>query len=316
MNVLVTGSGGYLGARLVEYLSVRHKVQIIGPPSSLELCQSLGAPITAVNADWSNPGGMHSATKGIDTIIHAYGLNASACGLSATNALTFNAVHTANLLEAGIKNGVKTFIYLSTAHVYGDLEGYINEKNLTNPVHPYGFSKRAGEDIVRFLANRSETINYRILRLANVFGPPMLGNKTCWDLLANDLCRQAIYSGSLTLRSNGLSSRNFLTMHDFLGAVEYFFDERFNNGIYNLGAEESMKVIDMANLIARRFESIFGSELEIYKNEADNVRGSSIYYDCSKLKQEGFNLTNNFEKAIDETLKLLALEKGMVLEKS
>ena len=105
-------------------------------------------------------------------------------------------------------------------------------------------------------------------------------------------------------------------MHDFLGAVEYFFDERFNNGIYNLGAEESMKVIDMANLIARRFESIFGSELEIYKNEADNVRGSSIYYDCSKLKQEGFNLTNNFEKAIDETLKLLALEKGMVLEKS
>ena len=312
MNVLVTGSGGYLGARLVEHLSVRHKVKIIGPTLSEELYRPLGAPITVVNADWSDPGGMHSATKGIDIIIHAYGLNASACGLSVTKALTFNAIHTANLLEAGIKNGIKTFVYLSTAHVYGELEGCINEESRTNPVHPYGFSKRAGENAVGFLANQSQAINYKILRLANVFGPPTPGNNTCWDLLVNDLCRQAIHSGSLRLRSNGLSSRNFLTMYDFLAAIEFFLDEGIKNGIYNLGAEESIKVIYMANLIARRFESIFGVKLEIYKNDTDNIRGNSIYYDCSKLKQEGFNFTNNFEKAIDETLKLLALEKGIV----
>jgi UDP-glucose 4-epimerase len=311
MNILITGSGGYLGARLTEYLSSRHVVRIISSPSSFELHKSLGTLTTLVDADWSNSDGLHNATKGIDTIIHAYGLNSFACGISATDALTFNAIHTANLLEAAINNNVKKFVYLSTAHVYGDLEGHKCEKDLLNPIHPYGFSKRAGEDVVRFLANKSNTINYRILRLANVIGPPIFGNKTCWNLLVNDLCRQAIYSSCLLLRSNGMQSRNFLTMQDFLRAVDYFTEESSNNGIYNLGSEKSIKVIEMANLIASRFASIYGCRMDIYKNEDDKSDYGSTYYDCSKLKQENFHFMNNFEEEIDATLRFLALEKGL-----
>jgi UDP-glucose 4-epimerase len=311
MNILITGSGGYLGARLTEYLSSKHVVRIISSPSSFELQKSLGTLTTLVDADWSNSDGMHNATKGIDTIIHSYGLNSFACEISASDALTFNAIHTANLLESAINNNVRTFVYLSTAHVYGDLEGHICEKDLLNPIHPYGFSKRAGEDVVRFLANKCKTINYRILRLANVIGPPIFGNKSCWNLLVNDLCHQAIYSNCLLLRSNGLQSRNFLTMQDFLRAVEYFSLESPNNGEYNLGSEKSLKVIEMANLIVSRFASIYGSGMDIYINEDDKNVSNNIYYDCSKLKRENFHFTNNFEEEIDATLKLLVLEKGM-----
>ena len=128
MNILVTGSGGYLGSRLAEYLVKKHEVRIILSPSSILTQEFLGPHISTVDADWSNPQGMDNATKGIDVVVHSYGLNAVECENSFANALIFNSVHTANLLEAAIKNNVKQFIYLSSAHVYGNLEGYINEK--------------------------------------------------------------------------------------------------------------------------------------------------------------------------------------------
>ena len=77
-------------------------------------------------------------------------MNAQNCVTDPVAALEVNAVATARLLQAAIRQGAKRFIYLSTAHVYGSsLSGVITEETCPASLCPYAASHRAGEDVVR-----------------------------------------------------------------------------------------------------------------------------------------------------------------------
>lgn len=309
MKILITGSGGYLGGRLTNALSKKHNIRTVSSSPNAAFF-SLDPSISNMMINWENAEDLHNVTKGIDVVIHAYGLNADGCEKSFNNAYDMNAVHTGNILTCAIKNDVKQFIYLSTAHVYGELNGYIDESTPLKAAHPYGSSKRSGEDLVRYLAGKNKKINYQILRLANVFGSPLAGNKTCWNLLANDLCLQAIKNNSLQLKTNGLQSRNFLTMSDFLMAIEHLIMDSIENGVYNIGRNKSITVLEMANLVAERYINMFGRGIEIHKNDADHSEENLIHYDCAKLVSTNFHFKNNFIKEVDDILSYLSLEKN------
>jgi UDP-glucose 4-epimerase len=247
----------------------------------------------------------------MDVIIHAAGLNADGCQKSIIEAYEINVIKTAKILDSAIKNNVKQFIYLSTAHVYGELHGKIIESATPEPIHPYGLSKFAGEEVVKYFSRKDGKINYQILRLANVFGPPKGDNQTCWNLLVNDLCLQAIKNAKLRLNTNGLHSRNFLTMQDFLESIAHFLKNQDMSGVYNVGTEKSTTIMEMAELISERYYLLFGKKIYIEKNEDDKSEKNHILYDCSKLVSTGFQFTNKFSNEIDDILKMLTILRGM-----
>ena len=112
------------------------------------------------------------------------------------------------------QKSVERFIYFSTAHIYGaPLEGTITEKSLPSPVHPYAITHRAAEDYV-IAAAKQKRIQGTVLRLSNSFGAPVSPHVNRWTLLANDLCRQAVEKGTITLRSNGCQYRDFICLTD------------------------------------------------------------------------------------------------------
>lgn len=73
--------------------------------------------------------GLEQICVGVDAVMHMARMNTQDCAADPVAALDFNALATARLLRAAVRQGVKRFIYISTADVNGNpLNGVITEK--------------------------------------------------------------------------------------------------------------------------------------------------------------------------------------------
>jgi len=302
-KVLITGGFGYLGGRLAQFLASQGSYEIFlgsrwqtQPPPWLQRAK-------VVETRWGSLKGLQEVCSGVDVIVHLAGMNAQDCAADPGAALEVNAVATTRLLQAAICQKVKRFIYMSTAHVYGSpLAGDITEETSLTAVHPYASSHRAGEDAV----SQCKEIEGAVIRLSNAYGAPVDKDVNCWMLLVNDLCRQAVISGRLVLRSSGLQKRDFIPLHDVTRAIKHCIErpvDKSDNGIFNLGGEASYRIMDLAELIAVRSEAVLGYKPEIER--PDPVLGENspeLNYQIDKLKETGFCLNGNIEEEIDATL--------------
>lgn len=134
----------------------------------------------------------------------------------------------------------------------------------------------------------------------------MSADAKIWQIIANDLCRQAVEKKQLTLKSHGLQYRNFIPFTDVCTAIRHCLfmpSEQTKSPTFNLGSESTIRVLDMAELIAMRCSATLG-----YKPEL-NVLGASpeslptkFAYDSRKLRSTGLSLTTRFEDEIDGLL--------------
>ena len=306
-RVLVTGGMGFVGGRVSQSLSKRSDVSLtLG--SRVAHKNPLWLPSAQViNMDWCSQQSLILACEGINTLVHLAGLNAFECLRDPVLALEVNAVNTARLMLAAKEAGVGRVIYFSTAHVYGaSLAGQIDELSLTKSRHPYSTSHRAAEDIV--FASANDNFDTIVLRLSNGFGVPSHAAVNAWMLLMNDLCWQAVTSGSLTLRSTGLQLCNFITLHDVGRVVGHMLDlpkSSIGDGLFNIGSGESSRVIDMVKLIQTRCNELFGFSPKIIRpNVTKTDRSSGFDYKIDKLLSTGFALNGNPTFEIDETLRM------------
>lgn len=314
MRVLITGGLGYLGGRLAKSLLLEPNYDVVISTRKENISSDLihGAEIAQVH--WGSISDLEKICEGVDVIIHTAGANAASCSNDPVMALEFNGVTTAKLIRAALKQDVKRFIYLSTAHVYGSpLIGEINEQTCTNSTHPYATSHRAGEDAVRFSHERND-IEGVVLRLSNACGPPVYKDVNCWMLIVNDLCRQAVVNKELTLNTSGKQYRNFISMSDVSNAILHFINLPTNslgNGVFNLGGSESLRIIDVARLIANRCNILFGYKPNINHPEAaPEEQEEKLDFEVSKLLSTGYAHNGLIENEIDQTLGFCHTEFG------
>lgn len=150
MKILVTGSSGFVGKRVVKALREKgHSVKEFDLDKGLDLLREKDC---------------RKATKGIETVVHAGAI------LDENSPLLWrvNVRGTENILKAGSENGVERFIHLSTVGVHGEQSGRVNEKSPFNPVTAYEKSKAKAEKIVQ---EYREMVYVTILRPAIVLGP-------------------------------------------------------------------------------------------------------------------------------------------------
>jgi UDP-glucose 4-epimerase len=97
---------------------------------------------------------------------------------SVANPLAYYANNTCvsrNLIEVSVQEGVRNFIFSSTAAVYGTPESNpVAESAATLPINPYGRSKLMTEWILED-ASRASSLRAGILRYFNVAGADLLG---------------------------------------------------------------------------------------------------------------------------------------------
>lgn len=306
MRVLISGGFGFVGGRLAQHLHKAGHQVVLGsrkatsPPDWLSEAE-------VVKMEWNDCDLLADVCAGSDVIVHAAGMNAQDSVANPAKALSFNGVATVRFLDAGCKAGVKRFIYLSTSHVYGSpLQGAITEETCPRNLHPYATSHLAGESAVLYGTQRKH-IEGIVLRLSNAFGAPAQAETNCWMLLVNDLCRQAVTLRSMTLRSRGLQRRDFITLQDVSHAVANMIDlpsNQIGDGLFNLGSSQSLRVIEMVELVQARCADVLGYTPEIiYSQSAKIEKNSDLTYGIDKLLSTGFCLRCNLSLEVDNILR-------------
>jgi len=306
MKVLITGGLGYLGGRLTQFLETQSDYEIVlGTRQEIELSQwQQHAQVRQIQ--WNSANCLHNVCEGINIVVHTAGMNAQDCAADPIAAFEFNAVATARLLQAAIQQGVKRFIYFSTAHVYkSPLVGIFTEETCPVALHPYATSHRAGEDLVRAAHQRGE-IEGVVVRLSNAFGAPANKTANCWMLLVNDLCRQIVETQRIVLRTPGLQRRDFVPIRDVCHAINHLMHipkYSLGKGLFNIGGMWSPTVWEMSCLIQKRCEKLLGFKPEINRPSSQSDEYPDEFnYHINTLLNTGFQLNSDRVDEIDNLL--------------
>lgn len=317
MRVLISGGTGYIGGRLAVHLSrTGHEIvlgsrKISGSPEWLPDAEM-------VQTKWNEPDELSRICRDADVVVHAAGMNAQDCLADPVAALDFNGVATARFVAAAARAGVKRFVYLSTAHVYASpLVGSISEETCPKNLHPYATSHLSGEHAVLAAHDRRE-IQGVVFRLSNAFGAPVSKEANCWNLLVNDLCRQAAQIKTLSLRSSGKEARDFISLSQVCSMIELFVSVDFASleaGVFNLGMGRSLTVLDMARLIQQRCLNTLSHFPALHVGyETNSADSSGLKYESSRMPSLGIYLdTSKNIQELDHLLKYCSHTFGQCL---
>ena len=178
MTVLVTGGAGYIGSHMVHALvdAGERVVVLDNLTTGFDWALAPGAALVVGDAGDQARVAALVAEHGVDTVIHFAA--SIVVPESVRDPLGYYRNNTANsraLIETAIKEGVRHFIFSSTAAVYGNPARVpVREDDPTVPTSPYGSSKLMTETMLRD-AGAAHGLRHVILRYFNVAGADPLG---------------------------------------------------------------------------------------------------------------------------------------------
>ena len=178
MKILVTGGAGYIGSHVVKALGESgHELLVYDNLSSGNREAVLHGDL--VVGDLADSELLDRTVGGFrpDAVIHFAAF--IVVPESVRDPLKYyrnNTANALNLIEACIRHQVPSFIFSSTAAVYGIPEsGQVDEATDLNPINPYGSSKVMVEQILRDTALAHPAFQYVALRYFNVAGADQQG---------------------------------------------------------------------------------------------------------------------------------------------
>jgi len=302
-RILITGGFGFIGGRLTRRLAEEHEVWVSSRNAVPDIILRLHGNVRRIDhALLLSP---NTFPAFIDTVIHLAALNEIDSVKFPAEAIRVNVDETRMILENSIGQGVGRFIYFSTAHIYGSpLQGIITEEMLPVPTHPYAITHRAAEDYI-IAAILQKKIRGTILRLSNAFGAPVSASVNRWTLLANELCRQAVEQGRLTLKSNGCQYRDFICLSDVEEVIarmmRTFKENRYI--LYNLGSGIGMRVVDMADAIIQNAVSVLRKNIALeLPADAAPSKEPELVYSINRLLSEGYNIQHDINLELEKLL--------------
>lgn len=219
-HVLIVGGLGYFGSRLAAALGNQSDVLVTSRSLSAEREQWLRATAGTINRVQFDSAEHQNLPTGesFDCIINVASPSAAEVA-RATDLIREHALRTIRACLDLMKAGrAARLIHFSSFHVYGSHhQTRFSEEDIPEPTHPYGEVHLQCE---RAIADESDGLPVFIVRPTNIVGAPAhadLGPQSALVFL--DLCRQAIETQRLSLRSNGKAYRDFVTMKDAIEAV-------------------------------------------------------------------------------------------------
>lgn len=250
---------------------------------------------------------LREACSGIDCVVHLAALDQSSCGESPEKALEINGIGTKNVLQAAEQENVKLVIYSSTFHIYG-VDGRITEQTVPCPKSDYGISKLLGE----YYCQQSK-LNSIVLRFANVYG--LSTSRLGWNLVVNDLCKQAFENQNIILLSKGLQKRNFVSINEINQTISLILNtslEKIKKGVFNIGGSNTVSISELAYAISKCYQKLYGQEVKITISEdAKEEQVKEFEYCYDRIKALGYSPETELK---EEVIKIFKYLKNNILK--
>lgn len=259
MKILVTGAGGYIGSQTCKFLSDNgHKV--VGVDRNNLRHNYCVDSYIGNYADFE----VQQLLLDVDSVVHIGAT--SLVGPSVLDPSKYynnNVVGTLKLLDACKNQGVKSFVFASSAATYGEPEGGVClESEQHTPMNPYGWSKRMTEIMLSDYAT-AYGMNSVSLRFFNVAGADTLmemgQEKDATHIIAM-LIERTMQGKGFTLfgdkfdTPDGTCVRDYVHVEDVANgiykAIEY---TKANEGAYrfNLGNKEGYSNLQIVEAVKR-----------------------------------------------------------------
>jgi UDP-glucose 4-epimerase len=174
MKILVTGGAGFIGSNVVDgYIREGHEVLVVDNLST--------GKRSNVNPD-AQFHELDIRSQEIEAFLgrerpeiinhHAAQISVPASVSDPVLDADINIKGLLNLLQGGVKAGVKKVIFISSGGaIYGEADEYPTTENyLPKPLSPYAVSKYASEHYLCYYGHQ-HGLQYTTLRYANVYGP-------------------------------------------------------------------------------------------------------------------------------------------------
>lgn len=198
------------------------------------------------------------------------------------------------LFEAMRKAAIDFFVHVSTDEVYGSRDrGFFSEEDPLNPSSPYAASK-AGADRLAFSYTVTYGLPIMIVRPSNNFGPYQYPEKFIPLFVTN-----ALEDKTLPLYGKGTNVRDWLYVEDNCRAIDVVMRRGKLGQVYNIGANNEVKNIDIATRILVQLEK----SKNLLKFVDDRLGHDRRYaLSCDKIHALGWKPEKDFEEALAYTI--------------
>ena len=256
MRVLVTGSTGFVGQKLVPCLLRRgHTVTAAHLPGG-DVARLAGSGVTTVPLDLRSPSSIRRALDThTDAVVHLAAVASGGVARSDPGlAWEINAAGTARILDevtkaSSARSALPRFLLASSLEVYGPGEPRPRrETDPLNPSSPYAASKRGAE--LACLETSSRTgLPLVIARATNQTGAGQDGQYFI-PAFVNRITK-AKAAGEGVVRSGNLEPvRDFLDVADVVEAYVTLLERDDLRGIFNVSSGVGRRLAEVVSLIA------------------------------------------------------------------
>ena len=263
MKVIVTGGAGFIGSHLAERLLKEKKITSIiildhFKDGSFANIKSFfkNKKIKVVKKNICNIKKNELIFKNVHCVFHLAAI--ADIVPSIENPFEYcnnNFTGTLKILEAMRYHNIKKIIYAASSSCYGIPKKYpTDEKENISTIYPYAFSKYVAELAIIHWAQVYK-INYISLRLFNVYG---LRSRTtgAYGAVMGIFLKQKLSNKPLTLVGDGQQKRDFINVIDVTEAFVMAFKSKRLNQIYNIGASNPIKIIELIKILKSKFVKI------------------------------------------------------------
>ncbi len=274
-KVLVTGGAGYIGSHTVLCLLEAGYEVVVYDNLSTGFERAVLPPAELIQGDLAEKDKLQKLfeQKGFDYIIHfAADIVVPESVQKPIKYYNNNTINTIWLISLALQHQVSSFIFSSTAAVYGVPESLpVGEDSNLQPINPYGRSKLMSEWIIQDAALAQQQMKYIILRYFNVAGADpecRLGQSTPEAThLIKVACQTAlgqrqileIFGADYPTR-DGTGVRDYIHVTDLarahVAALDYLQQGQESN-IFNCGYGHGFSVLD----IVRAVQKVSGRKL-------------------------------------------------------
>ncbi len=218
-----------------------------------------------------------------------------------------NVLFSSKLFEACVKNDIKKVIFISSGGtVYGkEANCPLCEDTHTNPISSYGLQKVMIEQLL-YLYNYMYGLDYRIIRLANPYGPYQRPNGVLGAVTT--FIYKALKGEEIIVYGDGSIVRDFIYIDDAIKAILTIANNDNKYRIFNVGSGCGTSI----KQLIKEIEKTLSLEINVIYKEGRDVDVPINYLDISRYekyygKLNLVNLHNGILKTADFMTKFYEL---------